>query len=672
MNKGRALLIVFLLIGFWSVLLIRLFTIQIKEHDDLIFYANRQQIKEKNLRAERGFIYDRNADLLAYDRNDISIYVDCNRIDSSSIRKITENFSRVFNKSTSHYKSLLIPGCGEICIERKVAREKSIQLKDLVLDCLEMREDPTRVYSYDNLASHLLGYVGTEKYNGVEGIEKFYNKNLNGKDGKMIVLRDVWGRMISVAEEATILPEPGNSLILTIDKTYQNILEEELQKGIDLYKSRSAVGIIMNPNNGEILAMADMPDFNPNTYWDYSNEVRRNRILTDTYEPGSTFKAITVSTLIDKNLCKSSDMVFCENGDYQFKKVHIKDTHKYGMLSVKQVIELSSNIGMAKLISRINNDDLYKYLRDFGFGNYTSIDLPGESKGRLKKPGFSRFDDYTKPFMSFGYEISVTPIQIITAYATLINGGYLYQPHLVKEIKKRSNETVEQYEPKQLRKVINSETSETIREFLAGVVENGTAKNSKSSKVTFGGKTGTSQKLSGKEYTTEYNSSFIGFFPIDKPEIVCMILYNSPQIGKYGGLVAAPVFKNIVERLAAFDINLISKPPVEKQKTANIEQILASNEKHESGVKYSDVSEPRIANTELHKINIKNKNIMPDLHNNNLRDALSILNQIGLNYKINGNGKVVSQSISPGTTVKPGQVCSLNCEAKKIARININ
>ena len=559
MNKGRVLIIVFLMIIFCSILMVRLFKIQISDHDDLIFYAKRQQIKEKNVRAERGFIYDRNMDLLVYDRNDISFFINCRNINNKEINKIAGKFSSIFHKDASYYKNLIRSNKGELGLEKKVPRETALKLKDFTSGYLEVREDPTRIYSYDNLASHVLGYVGIEKYEGVEGIEKYYNKHLCGIDGKMMVMTDVWGRMISVSEEATVKPVMGNSIILTIDKTYQNILEEELMEGLTKYQSNSAVGIIMNPNNGEILAMAVMPDFNPNIYWEFSDEIRRDRILTDTYEPGSTFKAVSISLLLNEKLCKSSDMVYCENGDYKFKQLHIRDTHRFGMLTVKQVIEQSSNIGMSKLISRISDDDFFRYLRNYGFGNYTCIDLPGESKGLLKKPGTKKFNYYSKPFMSFGYEISVTPIQLITAYAALINGGFLYQPHLVREIVKRNGELVESFETKQLRRVINQETSSKLREFLAGVVENGTAKNAKSCKLTFGGKTGTSQKLNGNEYTTNYNSSFIGFFPVKNPKILCMLLYNSPKVGGYGGLVAAPVFRNIAERMVEFNPKLIQE-----------------------------------------------------------------------------------------------------------------
>ena len=671
MNNGRVLIITFLMIVFCSILLIRLFNIQIRDHDNLIYYAQRQQIKEKEVRAERGFIYDRNKDLLAFDRNDISFFINCKKIENSEIKKIAEKFSGIFNKDASYYENLMKSSKGEICVERKVPREVADQLKDFVSDRLERREDPTRIYSYDNLASHVLGYVGTEKYEGVDGIEKFYNKYLCGVDGKMFVMTDVWGRMISVAEEATVQPVIGNSLVLTIDKTYQKILEEELMNGLIKYQSSSAIGIIMNPNNGEILAMADVPDFNPNSYWDFSNDIRRNRILTDTYEPGSTFKAVSVSLLLDEKLCKSSDLVFCENGDYKFKKLHIRDTHKFGMLNVKQVIEQSSNIGMSKLISRIDDDDFYKYLRNYGFGNYTSIDLPGESKGKLKKPGTKRFDDYSKPFMSFGYEISVTPIQLITAFAALVNGGFLYQPHLVKDIIKRNGEVVEHFEPKQLRQVIKSQTSEKIREFLAGVVENGTAKNSKSDKVKFGGKTGTSQKLNGKEYSSNYNSSFVGFFPVKNPQILSLILYNSPEIGKYGGLVAAPVFRNVAERLVEYNPNLLIQPGDNNSET-KIDQVLADKKNNSIGNGYSNIPEENSKLQTNVKVNIKDKNVMPDLTNYDLRDALNVLHQIGLKYKIHGEGKVVTQSILPGIKVKPGQVCYLYCEIKKNAGININ
>lgn len=669
MNNNRALLVIFVLIIFFAALLIRLFDIQIRKHDDFDYYAKNQQIEKKLIRAERGFIYDRNGELLAYDRNDVSFFVDTRMTKARDIDSLSAIFSRVFGKSKNYYRSMLKnPESKVVCLEKKAPAELAVKLKDVKINGLFSKEDPTRVYSYDNLASHILGYVGGS-YEGIEGVEKYYNKELTGTDGSMIIERDVKGRMVTVSEDATIQPVPGSNLVLTIDKSYQKILEEELRKGLDQYQSTAGVGIIMDPNTGEILALANMPDFNPNKYGQYPDQVRRDRALTDTYEPGSTFKSLTISALFDKKLIKGTESVYAENGKYKYRNVNITDSHRMQWLTVREVIEQSSNIGMAKLIGKIDEDEFYKYLRNYGFGNYSFIDLPGESRGILKKPG--NFNELTQAFMSFGYEVSVTPIQMITAYAALVNGGTLLQPHLLKKITARDGQVKEEFAPKQLRNVISKETSAKIRNLLVGVIENGSAKSAKLDKVTAGGKTGTSQQLINNKYSkSSYNSSFIGFFPADKPKVLCYIFVNAPKVGGYGGLVAAPIFKNVAERLISTDISLLSGSEVKTDEKTKFDRVITASEKLDGNKRYADV--PQTKTYAVSRPRVLNKSVMPDLSNYNLRDAVAVLLEMGVKYKIEGSGRVVSQSLVPGSPVRPGLICQLKCEEKKLTGARIN
>lgn len=663
MNNSRALIIIIFFSFFFLGLTARLFQIQIANHEDFDYDARRQQTEKRVLRAERGFILDRNGELLAFDRQCVSFYADLRMLKKKNREALADTFASVFNKSKSYYLRLMNSSKRIVCLEKKAPMEQAFKLKDYVVDGFFTKEDPTRVYSYDNLASHVLGYVAGD-YEGVEGIEKFYNKELTGINGQMVVERDVKGRMVTVAEDATVPPIPGCNIELTIDRNYQKILEEEILKGITQYMGKSATGIIINPENGEILAMANAPDFNPNNYWQFGDFERRNRALTDTYEPGSTFKSLTLSVMLNEDKCRGGEMIYAENGTYKFRKVNIRDSHKSQWLSVREVLEQSSNIGMAKLSTRIEDEDFYKYLRNYGFGNYTFVDLPGESRGRLKKP--ASFNDLTKAFMSYGYEVSVTPVQLAAAYAALVNGGNLYQPHLLKRITTRQGETRFSFEPKMLRTVISRETSDKIKDYMVGVVENGTATGAKIEGMKIGGKTGTSQMLINNRYSSSsYNSSFAGFFPVDKPKIVCLILVNSPQVGRYGGMVAAPIFKNIAQRLVAVDKNLMEGTGIERENF--IEQVFAGAEKKQAKVSYANVAEKKSEE----RTKVMNKRIMPDLKNQQLRDALSVLSDIGLKYKVQGNGKVISQSIMPGSSIKPGLVVMLKCEQRKLSGVRI-
>jgi cell division protein FtsI (penicillin-binding protein 3) len=655
MINSRALLIVVSVFILFGILIFKLVDIQILKSEELKYLAERQQTTVESVKAERGLIYDRNKTLLVYNRNDISYYADLRMLTKKAKTKIASKFSSVFGKSTAYYLGLMKQNHKTVCIEKKAPGEKAQLLNNFKVAGLFYKEDPTRIYHYNNLASHILGYVGTE-YSGISGIEQSLEDFLNGDDGARLIERNAIGDMITIEEEETEPAVSGGSIVLTINKQYQQILEEELKIGIDEYKSESAVGIIMDPLNGEIIALANMGDFNPNDYSLYSDEVRRNKAVTDTYEPGSTFKSFILAAILDQNLINENDLINVENGRYKFRNVYINDTHEHNYLTVKGVMEQSSNIGISKLAQNIDDELFYKYLRGFGFGNYTSALLPGEVKGTLKKP--NEWSAVSKSFISFGYEISVTPIQLITAYSALVNGGLLFKPQIVKEYIS-SDGAITTCEPKEIRRVISEKTSERIKKILTSVVENGTGKNAKLDIVTAGGKTGTSQMLVNGSYSkSKYNTSFIGFFPADKPEMVILIIFNAPSTGMYGALVAAPVFKKVAERIfdaapQKFNFGILSKEEVNDEK----EKILpVSNAKENLN---------QIKNLSSFDFN-KKKSLMPDLTNYTLKDAILILSRIGIKYKIRGSGKVISQSISPGEKFSPESVCTINCNEIKI------
>ncbi len=661
MNNSRALIVIGFIFVLFLALAFRLFDIQIIKSDELKYYAQRQQMTVEKIKAERGLIYDRNGTLLVYNRNDVSYYLDLRMVTKKGKIKIANKFSKVFGKSKQYYFSLMNKTGRTICIEEKASANKAWLLKNFRINGLFHKNDPTRVYFYKDLASHILGYVGTNDH-GVDGIAKEFDGKLAGDDGSMLVLRNAVGDMVTVAEEQTKPAVPGLNLYLTINKTYQSILEDELTKGLKKYGGTSAVGVIMDPNTGEVLSLANIGEYDPNEYWKFSNSARRDRAITDTYEPGSTFKTFSMASLLDKNLCNVNQVVFAENGRYKFKNVYITDDQKNGWLTVRQVIEESSNIGMSKLIQRINNDTYYKYLRAFGFGNYTFIKLPGEVRGTLKKP--NEWSAVTKAFMSFGYGVSVTPIQLITAYCAVVNGGFLYQPEIIDKEVNHSGTVVFQNQPKMVRRVISSETSEKMRKLLVGVVEEGTGIKANLKSVLVGGKTGTSEKLIDGKYSKEdYNSSFIGFFPAYSPKIICLILVNSPKIGKYGGSVAAPIFKNVAERI----INLSpshfqNKNKNEYEEKQEIEGLFADNVKNKTNASF--VSNK--FNNNLSADSKVNPMVMPDLKNSSLREAISILSKLKINYKVHGAGTIYAQSVQPGETIHKGLTCVLDCKEPEV------
>ena len=662
MNNSRVLFVVFFVFAFFILIIIRLFNIQILKSEELKYMAQRQQTGVEKIHAERGLIYDRNNVLLVYNRNDISYYLDLRMVSKIEKNKIADKFSSVFLKPSSYYLDLMSVNGKTICIEKKVTSEKCLLLKNFKAPGLFFQEDPTRIYQYYNTASHLLGYISNE-FHGVNGIEKTFDEYLRGTDGTMLVEKNAIGDMITVAEEQTKDAVPGNNLTLTLNKTYQIILEEELKKGLENFGGTSATGIVMNPNNGEILALANQQDYDPNKFWEYSDTVRRNKAITDPYEPGSTFKTITMSALLDQKLCRDDEVVNIEYGKYKYDNVTINDSHNgFKSLTVRGVLEQSSNVGMSKLSLRLNDDLYYKYLRGFGFGNSTSFGLPGEEEGSLKNP--TRWSPITKLFMSFGYELTVTPIQLITAYAGVINGGTLYQPQILKRMTDSKGTTIYENSPKQIRTVIAKETSYRMREYLRGVVERGTGKAAKLDLVAVGGKTGTSQKLvNGKYSKSQYNSSFIGFFPVENPQVICLILVNAPERGKYGGMVAAPIFKEIAVRIVNSDVKFFQSSQSPSQEKPEIKNSVSSNnnEQKTTVMTASNVSKPKINNDYALK-----HNLMPDLSKYSARDAILLLSKLGIKYKVTGSGYVVSQSLTAGEKIQKGQPCLISCEETKI------
>ena len=663
MINSRALIITAVMLLAFVLLVAKLFTIQIGGHEYLSLVAQRQQNKPQTVYSERGIIKDRTGEVLSFTQENVSYFVDRRMMLPPKVDTLCSVFSGAFQKPREYYKKLIDEGVNNICLEKKVAMEKSLELRKVVVDGFFSKQEFTRVYPYGSLASHVLGYVGNMDMKGVEGIEKYYNKDLTGTDGYYVYERDVVGRIFAVDEKESVAPLTGNTVVLTLKKSYQKILEEEIAAGLQKYGGESAVGIMMNPNTGEVLALSNSPDFDPANYELFPADSRRDRAITDTYEPGSTIKPIILSLMFENNLVKEDEVIDTENGVYAIKNTKILDTHKHDRLTVKEVLEQSSNIGMAKLSARIPDEMLYTYLRDFGFSNLTSVDLPSEAEGLLKKP--ANFTSLTKPFMSFGYEIAVTPLQLITAYCAVINGGTLLQPYLVKSIIDHSGRTVTENSPKRIRTVISKTVSDKIRKMMVGVVENGTGKEAQLENVMVGGKTGTSQRLVNNSYSgSQHSSTFVGFFPAEDPQIVCLVLVNSPKIGQYGGLVSAPIFHNIAQRLIETDPGLVPNRKKIERKLSLIDQLVTDLKSAPKTVpkSYFDPGERKVENYKQRIVFNGNTTIMPDLFSVSMRDAVAQLNELGLQYKISGSGKVVWQSLEPGKSIAPGLVCTLRCE----------
>ena len=663
MNSSRALLVLLTFLFLFVTLIVKLVDIQIVKSEELDYYARMQQTKLETIKVDRGLIYDRNNILLVHNRNDVTFYLDLRMLPDKEKNNLAEKFASVFGKGKSHYLKLMKEHGKTICLEKKAPIEKARLLYNLNITALFYVEEPTRVYQYGSLASHVLGFVDKD-YKGANGVAKVYEEELNGEIGARMVEKDAIGRTITVSDEEITAAIPGDNLVLTIDKSFQSILEEELKKGLKHYSGESATGIIMNPNTGEVLAMANIADYNPNYYWKFSDFQRKNRAITDLYEPGSTFKAFSLAALIEEGKCSEGELVNVENGKYLFENTYIRDTHKNLYLTVSGILEESSNIGISKLIQRIDNDTYYKYLRGFGFGSYTSITLPGEVRGVLKKP--NRWSKISKAFMSFGYEVSVTPLQLITAYSAVINGGTLYEPHILKYKTDKNGLVIFENSPVAVRRVISKKSSDRIKKMLRSAVENGSGELADIESIQVGGKTGTTQKLINGKYSKEkYNVSFIGFFPLDNPQLICLIIVNSPKKIKYGGKVAAPIFKIIAERIIETDPTILQLESTDKEALQN--QFITSESMIDDNLQVKIVDVKNIKESKPHYDHL----LMPDLRGRSIKDALVSLNMLGLKPEIRGSGIVKTQSINPGSKIKEDQICRLICSETNIQGITI-
>jgi cell division protein FtsI (penicillin-binding protein 3) len=400
-----------------------------------------------------------------------------------------------------------------------------------------------------------LGFTDIDQ-NGLEGIESSLNQVITGSKGSKVVEKDGRQRQFSTLQGETVSAKYGDSVFLTIDCKIQSIVEDELENACSKWKPDSAVAIAMDPFTGEVLAMANYPSFNPNFVQDSSPRERRNRAITDCFEPGSLIKPLIVSGALDSGLVTEDEMFFCYNGVYKVNggRRVIRDSHSYGNLSVSDIVVHSSNIGMAQLGLRIKKHRLHKYLKDFAFGEKTGIQLPGEAKGIVWP--LKRWSVGSEISISFGYETTVTPIQMVTAFCSIANGGTLLKPQIVSKITDYSGKrVVKKYKtPERVRRVISPKIArEVMSPILEDVVNVGTGQKAMLIMHRVAGKTGTAKKLervgNKMRYSNKYIGSFVGYAPVDEPKVCVLVSLNGPKNGAYyGGTVAAPAVGNIIER----------------------------------------------------------------------------------------------------------------------------
>lgn len=543
-------LILFSYIGMLVFLEYRLFCIQFLQYNSLQGKAKDMHQIEIKLEPKRGDICDRNGNLLAVTVQMPSVYADplCVKTPLEAANKLAP----VLNLSQDFLHKQLTKEKRFVWLKRKIAHQVKESIEKLEIEGVYFREEPTRFYPKGKMASHILGFVNIDNQ-GLEGIEFVCDKYLCGQPGIRITEKDARLREVLGWRKKEIPPVDGYKVVLTIDEVIQYIVEEELDEAVKEYNPKSAIIIVLDPYTGEILALSNRPTYDPNKYNKAGPEAMRNRAVTDCFEPGSVFKMFVAAAALNEGLFKLKDTIFCENGAYKVKGGTLHDHSPHGVLSFQQVIEKSSNIGMAKVGIRLGKNRLYNYLEDFGFGRETGVLLPGEITGMLWHPKHWSVMSVTR--IPMGHEISATAIQLARASAAIANGGKIIEPLIVKRIVDGYGRTVKEFKPKILKEVVDSHAINDLKIALTGVVSShGTAIRARLSDFSVAGKTGTAQKLNpdGSYSHSCFVSSFIGFVPVDEPRLLILSVFDSPRPVYYGGVVAAPVFKNIAQRVLSY------------------------------------------------------------------------------------------------------------------------
>ncbi len=551
-NRGRVITLFWLFAGFAGLLGGRLIKLQYVDHPYYLDRADAQHLGEAELPALRGEIRDRNNVVLATSISRMSVAVNPDQLQKEgNVEKAVEVLSEALGRSKADIRAIAKRAGTFGWIARKVDDHVATKVREAAIKGVFMLKEPTpgkRYYPKGRLASHFLGTTGVDDQ-GLDGMESSYEEDLAGKPGilRAFMDRDGWATLESPT--ALIRPaQPGNNVILTIDETIQYVAEKELAKQVKEYHAVGGIVVVMDARNGEILAMAINPDFPAKDFGAVKPELRRNRAVTDPYEPGSTFKVFLAASALDSGV-KPSD-TFRSGGILSIGgwTIHNANDGLYAgaMESLKDIIAYSFNVGTASVAMHIGKKTYYEHLLKFGFGDKTGIDLLGESEGLLAPA--DTWADINTATISFGQGVAVTPVQLVSAMQSVANGGVRMKPRVVKAITDHEGNVVKRFEPEVLNQTIAPKAAQQMLDILENVCENGTGKRARIPGYRVGGKTGTAQMVENGVYAPgDYVASFLGVAPVDDPRIVVLVKIEKPH-PYWGGLVAGPVFKAVAEK----------------------------------------------------------------------------------------------------------------------------
>ncbi|HXA56660.1 MAG TPA: penicillin-binding protein [Candidatus Acidoferrum sp.] len=654
-NARLRWLTVWALAAVWMVaILARLTFLQLFQYSDYLAKAQRQQQRVFEVSPMRGTIYDRKGRELAVSLPMDSIFADPAEISDPSM--VAQLLSRALDAPAEDLETKIRAAHTPVRLGKKLSPETVQRIDDMNLRGVFFEKENRRVYPQHELAAQILGYVDVDE-KGIDGIEKSLDDVIRGVPGKMMVMAD--GKRRSYDRTGS-KPDPGGSVTLTIDETIQYIAEKELAAGIDETHARHGAVVVQDPNTGELLAVANWPTFDPNDAGKYSDDDRNDRAVNIPYEPGSVFKVLTMTSAIENHVTSPTELIDCQMGSIQVGSRLIHDHQRFGVISVTDILVHSSDIGAIKIALRIGAPRFHEMVRDFGIGQLTDIPLPGERHGLL--PADNPWSLSSLASISMGQEVSVTPIQIVSAISAVANGGTYYRPTIVHEIE--SDKSVPNLPGPDPRRVTDEETAATVRGMMESVVLRGTGMPARLDGYTAGGKSGTAQMIDPltKRYSpTNYNASFIGLAPLNNPVVTILVVLDSPQGGHMGGDVAGPIFKRIAQQVLTYlavphDVPADSGPE-QAQNAKKAQKEWARKNPQQEGdqddrARFDAAVERQPARTVA--LSADAPVVVPNLAGKSVRDVIEACSRLGLQVSLIGDGVVLQQYPDAGAQIEPG------------------
>ena len=630
--KNRIIFVHIAIMLIWIGFGVRLFNIQVINR-----LNSPQGIKVESINGLRGNFYDINGKNLTQNLTFYRIGFHTKKI--SNAENLINELSSCTGTDKEVYISKINSGRDYVELEKKTNKNCQ-KLQKKYPNALIIKKSFKRYYPEDNLVSQIVGFTNIDD-KGISGLEAKYNKFLEPVSGSKMSKRNGLGVRISDPTLPTEEAKNGADIVLTINKEYQAILRDELILQMEKVGAKASMGLILNPQTGAILSMVNLPDYNPNSPKDFDTELQKNKIVTDLIEPGSTFKIVTMAAALESDIALNDE--YNVEGPYNFHNIKmIEDSEPHSVLNVKEILAFSSNIGTIKIAEQLGKKSIYDQAREFGFGTKTGFDSSTEPAGIFREP--SKWSLSSMHSIPIGYEVSATPLQIAMSYAAIANGGFMLKPYVVEKIEKH-DDTIIKNQRNTKKRVLSQSNAEKLSLMLSHTVENGSGKLANVAGWNVAGKTGTSKKLIDGQYSEkEFISSFVGFFPAENPQLLCLIILDSPDASRnlhWGSMSSAPVFKSVMDRVINIDKSIsISRSKKEKLKNEPI--LIQKN--LERKIEYVE---------------------MPNLIGKTVRDAFSELKRAGIKPQISGRGLIVSQSIEAGTKIEKKSICILKAELKE-------